>query len=78
MDPEEDGDHGFEQRWKPRAQPQQFDDTTVLLESLRHLHLVAELKGWTDCKKGMYLGVSQSGLALKIVSLPECLGGSRQ
>lgn len=45
----------------------QFDGTGALSEFLWHFQLVADLKGWTEWDKGMYLGVSLSGSALKIL-----------
>lgn len=38
-----------------------------LSEFLRHFRLVAGLNEWTNLEGGMYLGVSLSGSALKIL-----------
>lgn len=54
--------------WNPQAQPRQFDGTGALSEFLIHqLRLVTELNGWTEQEKGMYLEVSLSRSALKIL-----------
>lgn len=68
MDLDEDSDHGApHQGSKPRAHPHQFDGTGALSKFLHHFCLVSELNEWTNQECGMYLGVSLSGSAHKIL-----------
>lgn len=57
-DPEEGRDCRLLQGRKPKVQLRHFDGTVALSEFLQHFCLVAELNGWTDREKDMYLEVS--------------------
>ena len=59
---------------KPKVMPGYYDGTTPLSEYLHHFYLVADVNCWTEEEAGLYLGVSLSGAARRILSQTQATG----
>ena len=59
---------------KPNVMPGCYDGTTPLPEYLHHFYLVADVNCWTEEEAGLYLGVSLSGAARRILMQTQATG----
>ena len=53
---------------KPLVMPGSYDGSTSLMEYLSHFMLVTQVNGWTSQEAALYLGVSLSGPARRLLS----------
>ena len=53
---------------KPLVMPGSYDGSTSLMEYLSHFTLVTQVNGWTSQEAALYLGISLSGPARRLLS----------